>query len=118
MKNKVKDAEKGSEKEKVHLQQSISTIKKQLEELEEKQKKFGDRSAKTREEMNRMMKNKAVGVINKIANTDETLRKLYFSTPVSEFVELPASALLPKLDSPIGPSQQSTSRSHPAELGT
>ena len=41
LKSKVKDTEKHNEKEKGQLADSVKMIKKQIKELEEKQKKFG-----------------------------------------------------------------------------
>lgn len=53
LKSRVKDAEKNIEKEKSQLADSLKQIRQQICLMEEKQKKFGVQSAKTREEMTR-----------------------------------------------------------------
>ena len=71
LKSKVKDTEKGIEKEKAILVDQVKAIKKQIIELEDKQKKFGAQSAKTRGEMTRMMRNEAFTLLDKITDNDK-----------------------------------------------
>ena len=52
-------------------------IKKQIRELEDKQKKFGAQSAKTRGEMTRMMRNEAYNLLDKITENDNLLQRFY-----------------------------------------
>ena len=87
LKSKVKDAEKNLEKEKVNLVGEIKAIKKQIKALEEKQKKYGAASAKTREEMTRMMKTEAMFLLDRIQGNDNLLQKIYLNRPFAETSE-------------------------------
>ena len=69
----MKDTEKGIEKEKAILVDQVKAIKKQIVELEDKQKKFGAQSAKTRGEMTRMMRNEAFTLLDKITENDKVM---------------------------------------------
>ena len=87
LKSKVKDAEKNLEKEKVNLVDEIKAIKKQIKALEEKQKKYGAASAKTREDMTRMMKTEAMFLLDRIQENDNLLQKIYLNRPFAETSE-------------------------------
>ena len=101
LKSKVKDTEKHIEKEKGQLAESVKMIKKQIKELEEKQKKFGAQSAKTRDDMTRMMRNEAYGLLDKITENDKLLHRFYLNEPFKERSEakLSKDKLLSRLSS-------------------
>ena len=101
LKSKVKDAEKNIEKEKSQLADGVKLIKKQIQDMEEKQKKFGVQSAKKRDEMTRMMKNEAYGLLAKITENDKLLQSIYLKRPFKETSEarLSKEKLLSRLDS-------------------
>ena len=101
LKSKVKDTEKHIEKEKGQLADSVKLIKKQIKELEEKQKKFGAQSAKTREDMTRMMRNEAYDLLDKITENDKLLHRFYLNKPFKERSEskLSKDKLLSRLSS-------------------
>ena len=100
LKGKVKDAEKGLEKEKVNLVGEIKNLKKAIKDLEEKQKKYGAQSAKTREDMTRMMKGEAMHLLNRIQANDNLLQKIYLNRPFSETSEASLSnkRMMSKMD--------------------
>lgn len=87
LKGKVKDAERGLQKEKLTLVDDIKGIKKQIRDLEEKQKKYGAQSAKTREDMTRMMKDEAMHLLDRIQGNDNLLQRIYLNRPFSETSE-------------------------------
>ena len=101
LKSKVKDTEKNIEKEKGQLAESVKMIKKQIKELEEKQKKFGAQSAKTRDDMTRMMRNEAYTLLDKITENDKLLQRFYLKKPFKERSEakLAKDKLLSRLTS-------------------
>ena len=101
LKSKVKDAEKNVEKEKTQLVDNVKLIKKQIRDMEEKQKKFGVQSAKTRDDMTRMMKNEAYALLDKITANDQLLQSIYLKRPFKETSEakLSKERLLSRLDS-------------------
>ena len=101
LKSKVKDTEKGIEKEKSQLHDQVKQIKKQIRELEEKQKKFGAQSAKTRNEMTRMMRNEAYMLLDKIQENDKLLQKFYLKKSFKDSSEakLSKERLMTRLDS-------------------
>ena len=101
LKSKVKDTEKNIEKEKGQLVDQVKQIKKQIKELEEKQKKFGAQSAKTRNEMTRMMRNEAYTLLEKITQNDKLLQKFYLKQSFKESSEskLSKERLMSRLDS-------------------
>ena len=101
LKSKVKDTEKGIEKEKSQLHDQVKQIKKQIRELEEKQKKFGAQSAKTRNEMTRMMRNEAYMLLDKIQENDRLLQKFYLKKSFKDSSEakLSKERLMTRLDS-------------------
>ena len=100
LKSKVKDAEKHLEKEKVNLVDEIKAIKKQIKALEEKQKKYGAASAKTREDMTRMMKTEAMFLLERIQENDNLLQKIYLNRPFAETSEasLSKKKMMSRLD--------------------
>ena len=110
LKCKVKEAEKNIEKEKSQLIDGVKTTKNQIRDMEEKQKKFGIRSANTRNDMTKMMKDEAYGLLNKITENDHVLQSIYLKRPFKESAEEKESKdrLLSRLDS-------STQESPPSE---
>ena len=84
LKLKLMDTEKDSEKEKTQLLVSIQNIKKQLNEIEVKQRKFGSQSAKTRTEMATMMKSEAYRLLEKIIQNDRVLEYFYLKRPFAQ----------------------------------
>ena len=80
----MKGAEKEASKETEQIAEVVKTIKSQIAELEEKQRRFGAQSAKTRAEMSKVMKDEAYALLDKIAKTDEVLQTLYLKTPFEE----------------------------------
>ena len=84
LKLKLMDTEKDSEKEKTQLTESIKNIKRQLIEIEAKQRKFGSQSAKTRTEMATMMKSEAYRLLEKIIQNDRVLEYFYLSRPFAQ----------------------------------
>ena len=119
LKSKVKDAEKNIEKEKSQLADGVKLIKKQIRDMEEKQKKFGIQSANKRGEMARMMKNEAYTLLGKINENDKLLQSIYLNRPFKDTSEsrLSKEKLLAQLDSGkqdsiiTGSSKQSSKRS-------
>ena len=101
LKSKVKDAEKNIEKEKSQLADGVKLIKKQIRDMEEKQKKFGIQSANKRGEMARMMKNEAYTLLGKINENDKLLQSIYLNRPFKDTSEsrLSKEKLLAQLDS-------------------
>ena len=83
MRMKVMEADKGAEKERDILIETIRNIKQQIKELDIKQKKFGAQSAKRRTEMATMMKTEAFRILEKITQNDEILESFYLSRPFS-----------------------------------
>ena len=76
------EADRGMEKEKIQLVESIKNIKQQISEMDKKQKKFGAQSARTRTEMAKMMKDEAYRMIQQIAENDKVLETFYLRRPL------------------------------------
>ena len=83
MRMKVMEADKGAEKERDILIETIRSIKQQIKNLDLKQKKFGAQSANRRTEMATMMKTEAFRILEKITQNDEILESFYLSRPFS-----------------------------------
>ena len=81
LKMKVMEADKGTEKERINLIETIKNIKQQIKDLDLQQKKFGAQSAKRRTEMATMMKSEAFKILEKITKNDEILESFYLSSP-------------------------------------
>ena len=77
--------------------------------LEEKQKKYGAASAKTREDMTRMMKTEAMFLLERIQENDNLLQKIYLNRPFAETSEasLSKKKMMSRLD-PTTPKEGSS----------
>ena len=101
LKSKVKDAEKNTEKERSQLIEGVKTAKHQIRDMELKQKKFGVRSARTRDEMTIMMKDECYGLLDRITENDKILQSIYLNRSFKESIEEKQSKerLFSRLDS-------------------
>ena len=101
LKTKVKEAEMNLEKEKAQLIEGAKNAKRQIREMEEKQKKFGARSAKTRDDLTKMMKEEAYTLLDRITENDNLLESIYLKRPFRESSKekKSADAMLSRLDS-------------------
>ena len=114
LKTKVQEAEMNLEKEKAQLVEGAKYAKRQIRELEEKQKKFGARSAKTRDDMTKMMKEEAYALLDRITENDNLLENIYLKRPfrASSEEKKSANAMLSRLDSTTEESSPSERSRH------